>query len=149
MAKRIGKFLTISVDDSGGTPRAITNDVTAINGIQLVYDEAEIGGYSQDKFYASLRADAPLEINGLFSDTASTGSHTVFSGIVGKNVSPASVTVTIAIGENAAPVSTNPEWEGEYRCTAYTVEFPLDGQATFSATLKPGTSTLPAWGTVA
>ncbi len=148
MSKRIGKFVTISIDDSGGTPRALTNDVTSIGGISLVYDEGEVGGYSQDKFYLALRADAPLTIEGLFNPTASTGSHTVLSGIVGKNVSPASVTVTIAIGANAAPTNGDPEWEGEYRCTEYTPTFDLNGPATFSAKLVPGTSTLPAWGTV-
>jgi hypothetical protein len=147
MSKRIGKFVTVSIDDSGGTARAVTNDITSVGGIETTYDEGEVGGYSQDKFYLALRADAPLTIEGLFNPTATTGSHTVLNSIVGVNTS--TFTVTIAIGDNAAPTTGDPEWEGEYRCMSYTPTFDLNAPATFTATLMPASSTLPAWGTVA
>ncbi len=146
MSKRIGKFVTISVDDSGATAREITSDVTSIGGVPLTYDEVEVGGYGQDKFYLAARADTTLTIEGLMNPTATTGSHTVLSGIVGSNTPG---TVTIAYGSNAAPTTGDPEWEGEYICTEYTTTPDLNGAITFSATLRPGTSTSPAWGTVA
>jgi len=145
MSKRIGKFTTVSVDDSGGTARDITNDVDSIDGLGATYDEVEQGGFSQDKFYRPARGDAPLTIEGFSNPTATTGAHIVLSGIAG--VQSATFTVTVAVGANLAPTTGDPEWEGEFYCTEYKATPDLNGMFKFSAKLVPASSTLPAWGT--
>lgn len=144
---RIGKFTKVLVDDSGATARDISTDVTAISS-SLIYDEVEIGGFTEDKRYLASRADASLTIEGRVNTTALTGSHTVLSGIVGPN-GGTTVTVTIQYGNNAAATSGDPEFEGEYFCSSYEVTPELDGAQTFTAKFVPGATTLPAWGTVA
>ena len=143
---RIGKHVAVIVDDSGGTPRTLTGQITSISGIELTYDEVEKGGYGEDKSYLAARADAPITLEGLFNDTADTGTHTVFSGVVGTNTA---VTVTIQLGDNATPTTGDPEWEGEYICTSYVVAPDLNGVMMCTAVFQVATSTLPAWGTVA
>jgi len=145
MSKRIGKFTTVSVDDSGNTARDITNDVTSLGGVPLTYEEIEVGGYGQDKYYLAGRADNSITLEGFFNPTATTGSHTVLSGIDGSNTAR---TVTIGYGSNATPTGGDPEFEGEFICTEYTVTPDLNGAMMFSAKFMPGSSTLPAWGTV-
>jgi hypothetical protein len=146
MSKRIGKFVIIELDDSGGTARDLSNDITSVGGLGITSDEVEVGGYQQDKYYLAARQDTPITLEGLFNPTATTGSHTVLSGIVGANTGR---TLTIAIGNNAAPTTGDPEFEAEMICTAYTPTFDLNGPSTFSATLMPVSSTLMTWGTKA
>lgn len=146
MSKRIGKHVIVIIDDSGGTARTITNDVTAINGMPLTYGKIEVGGYGQDMSYLVGRGDSEITLDCLFNPTATTGSHTVLSGIVGGNTAR---TMTIQIGNNATPTAGDPEWEGEVLCHTYTVTPDLNGAVTCQAVLVPASgNTLPAWGTV-
>jgi hypothetical protein len=143
---RIGKFTNVLVDDNGGTARDISTDVTSISS-SLIYDEVEIGGFTEDKRYLAARADASMTIEGRVNTTATTGSHTVLSNIVGPN-GGTTITVTIQYGNNAAATGGDPEFEGEYFLSSYEVTPELDGAQLFNAKFVPGSTTLPAWGTV-
>ena len=147
MSKRVGKWVSVNIDDSGGTARDISNDVTAINGLPLTYNPVEVGGYQQNMMYLIGRGDSEITLTVLANPTATTGAHTVLSGIVGGNTAR---TVTIAVGNNAAPTTGDPEIEGEMICSTYTVTPDLNGPTTAEVTLKVASGqTLPAWGTVA
>lgn len=147
---RIGKFCTVNMDDSGGTPRDITVNVIAVDGLPVSYDEYESSGYSQDHNYMAGQADSTVTLTMKFTTTASTGTHTVFNGIKGVNTG---LTFTFAIGNNAAPTTGDPEFEGEMVCTSYVVNPPKDNIVTSTAVLRPAggatTPAVPAWGTVA
>lgn len=145
MSGRLGEFVTVNLDDSGSTARDITQYVTAIN-FPISAAEVEVGGFGQNMFYLAGRKDHQITMTGFADPTATTGSHTVISGIVGGNTAR---TLTLAFGNNTAPVSTDPEFEGEVICTSYEVTPDLNGALTFSATFKPADSTGMVWGTVA
>jgi hypothetical protein len=146
MSKRIGKFTKIYIDDSGGDAREITNDVSDIPGLPLTYDEVEVSGYGQDKQYLAGQGDVQISIEMQFTTTANTGTHTVFSGIVGDNTGH---TLTVQIGANAAPTTGDPEFEGEFLVTSYEVKPARAGSVTATAQLRIADGeSLPAWGSV-
>jgi len=145
--KKVGKFVTVSIDDSGGTARVVSTDVTGVGGLNLAYAKIDAGGYTEDLNFLTGRGDSEITIDGIINDTASTGLHTVCSGIVGGNTAR---TVTIAIGDNATVTTGDPEFEGEFLCHTYTVTPDLNGAVTVQAIFAPAVGqSLPAWGTVA
>ena len=140
--KTNARFITIDVDDSSPAVRDITPAVKSIT-MPINHDQNDVTGYSDGVHNVTLgHPDQPVSMSGDFDNTASTGAHTVLSGIVGQ-VS-ATVTITVQIGIRAAPTSGDPEYEGEFFCTSYTVNPDL----TWDAEFMPGSSTAPAWGTV-
>src|SRR3990172_8008467 len=77
MAKESGLASTCSVDDSGGTLRDISNDVTSItlNTPSGIQDVTGLDKSAMERLL--LLADGSGSINGVFNDAATTGSHTV------------------------------------------------------------------------
>jgi len=142
--KTNARWIRVSVDDSGDTARDISASVSNVSEVGLSYEETDVTGYSDGVINFTLgHPSSEIEITGPMSNTADVGSHVVFSGIVGDE--SATRTVTIQIGIRAAPTSGDPEFEGEYYCSRYTVS----GDGTYTARMVPGGSTAPAWGTVA
>jgi len=93
MPKQSGlSFTTLSVDDSGGTPRDIRNDITNCSwatprGVQ------DVTGIDKAAFERLLlMADGTLTLNGVFNPDANM-SHTVF-----RTVPSTSVQRTVSIG---------------------------------------------------
>ena len=144
--KTTGRYVKILLDDSGGTARDISASVNTIGGIGLTNETVDVTSLADSVMqYIAGRGDSAIEIGGPFNNTATTGAHGVLSGLVGGNTA---ATLTVQIGVRAAPTTGDPEWEGEYVVTAYTVDVGAN-DVTWQASLKPafGTST-PAWGTV-
>lgn len=144
--KTTGRYVKILLDDSGGTPRDISTSVSTIGGVGLNNEQVDVTTLSDSVMqYLSGRGDSTIELGGPFNNTATTGAHGVLSGLVGGNTA---ATLTVQIGIRAAATTGDPEWEGEYVVTAYTVNVGTN-DVSWSATLKPafGAST-PAWGTV-
>jgi len=144
---RAGKYVKVILDDNTATPAArdISADVIEIDGLPLTYDELDSSGYGQDKRYILGQGDSSVTLTCKFTTTANTGTHTVGSAIVGQYATPK--TLTVQLGNNAAPTTADPEFEGEFYCSEYTVNPPKDGIQTCTIKLVPA-STLPAWGTV-
>ena len=144
---RIGKWTKIYLDDSGGTARDLSTDLTDIDGLPLTADEIEVGGYTQDKQYLAGRQDSQITLTGNFTTTASTGTHTVISGVNNNNTV---CTLTVQKGDNATPTSGDPEFEGEFIVMNYTPKPDLNGSMTFTVNLRPAYGqSIPTWGTVA
>lgn len=142
--KTNAKHIVVYVDDSGATARDITPAVSNISGVGLEYAESDVTGYNDGVVNFTLgHPSSEIEITGPFDNTATTGAHTVFSGINGQQ--SATVTLTVQVGIRAAPTTGDPEFEGEYYCSRYVV----NGDGTYNARLVPGSSTVPAWGSVA
>lgn len=141
--KTNARHIRVSVDDSGATARDISAAVSNISGVGLTHAEQDVTGYSDGVINFSLgHPSSEIEISGPVDNTASTGAHVVFSGIVG-HVS-ATKTLTVQIGIRAAPTTGDPEFEGEYYCSSYVIS----GDGTYTARMVPASSTVPAWGSV-
>lgn len=147
MAKDIiERFVRTSIDDSGGTPRDLSADLVpgSINGLGgKVFDEIEMTGVSDaHKHFLAGHWSHEFSAQYYMNDTASTGAHTVISGVLGSVV-----TLTIQFGTGAAPTAGDPEWEGEYLMVEAPVQI-QGGKAVLAVRMIPGTSAAPAWGTV-
>jgi|TARA_R110000787_G_scaffold74867_3_gene166115 hypothetical protein len=138
MAKQSGLGDYLAVDDSSGTVRDISNDVTNAtfnNGTAL----QEVTGIDKSAVERlQLLGDGTVSINGVF-DAASNLSHDVFKVQTGTR------TVTYAVGGNSG---SNPKLEMEMLISAYNLDRAADGSLTWSAELSLESGTVPTWGTV-
>ena len=144
--KTHSRYIKILLGDSGGTARDITSSISSIGDIGLTYDQADVTAINDAVMqYLAGRGDADIQFGGPFNNTATTGAHAVFTGLTGTNTA---ATLTVQIGIRAAPTTGDPEFEGEFVVTKYTIGGDMSN-VTWSASLKPafGTSA-PAWGTV-
>lgn len=145
MAKLAGRFLSIDLDDSGPTARAIEGDVDSID-IPLEYDELDITGFSDgSKNSIPGMPSFNVELSGTFNPAATTGLYTVINDIVGDY---ATHTLTVQIGQNAAPTGGDPEFEGEFWCPKMQITATPTGKVVLTASLRVYGSTAPLWGTV-
>ena len=153
MAANTGKsnarWIRVWVDDqAGGTARDLSTSVTDVT-IPINYSTADVTGYSDGVINVSIgQPSMNVTMSGVLDNTATTGSHIVLSGIVGKadnDADNAPYTITVQVGIRKAPESTDPEFEGEFYCSEYN----LNGDLTWNASFHPASSTAPAWGTMA
>jgi len=138
MAKQSGLGDYLAVDDSGGTARDISNDVTNAtfnNGTAL----QEVTGIDKSAVERlQLLGDGTVSINGVFN-SASNLSHDVFKTQTGTR------TVTYCVGGNTG---SNPKLEMEMLISAYNLDRAADGSLTWSAELSLQSGTVPTWSTV-
>jgi len=134
MAKASGLGMTVSVDDSGGTARDISNDITSIDfstprGVQ------DITGLDKSAIERLLLlADGNVNITGVINE-ASNKSHDVF-----KTVSSTSVNRTVTITTAGGAVLAM-----EMVFTDYAQSRPASGEHTFSAPGLLADGTVPTW----
>ena len=133
MAKESGLGMALAIDDSGGTARTISNDITNFDFAipRAVQDVTGIDKSANERLL--LLADFSISVSGIFND-ASNASHDVL-----KNVSSTSVarTVTITVSGQTLP--------NECFFTDYALSRGAGGELTFSA---PGVLTggvVPTW----
>ena len=144
--KTHSRYIKVLLDNAGGSPQDITASVDSIGDIGLTYDQADVTAINDSVMqYLAGRGDADIQLGGPFNNTATTGAHVVLTGLNGANTA---ATLTVQIGIRAAPTTGDPEFEGEFVVTKYTVSGDMSAPK-WSASLKPafGTSA-PAWGTV-
>ena len=135
--KTNAKFITVTYNSQN-----MSTDVTDIT-LPINYDQADVTGYADGVHNIVMgHPSQPVTLTGVFSNTASTGFHTVMAARVGTQ---AGATLTVAIGIKAAPDTNDPEYEGVFLVHDYQV----NGDLTTTATLLPSTAAAPAWGTVA
>lgn len=133
MAKESGIAAVIAVDDSSGSARTISNDITNFD-ISTPRNVQDVTGL--DKSGAEriqLLADFTCNINGVFND-ASNLSHAVFSTVPSSSVAR---TVTLTISGQSLP--------NETLFNDYALSRAASGELTWSC---PGTltgGTVPTW----
>lgn len=135
MAKETGLgWTTCSVDDSGGTLRAIINDVTNMpfatpRGVQ------DVTGLDKSAYERLLLlADFSITLNGVFNDAATTGAHTVL-----KTIPSTSVIRTVSLGVSGQTLSN----ECLFTDFAYTRS--AAGELTWTAPGVLADGTVPTW----
>lgn len=134
MSKETGMgWTTLSVDDSGGSPNAIKNDVTNFQfatprGVQ---DVTGVDKSAMERLL--LLADFSITLNGVFNDAAGA-SHATFKTVPSTS---AARTTTLAIsGQTLAP---------EVLYTDYSLNRNQDGSLTWSAPGVLADGTVPTW----
>jgi hypothetical protein len=133
MAKESGLGATVSVDDSGGTLRDISNDVTdfTINTPRAEQNVTGVDKSANERL--QLLADGAFTLNGVYNDAANK-SHAVF-----KDISSTSVirTVTIAISGQSLSM--------EMILGNYNLTRSATGDMTWSVPCALADGTVPTW----
>lgn len=142
----IEKSLYIFIDDSGGTPRNLTNDLIAGSLFPVGFEAEEVdmhgvGESVKTALTGYLTAGGPLKFH--MNDTATTGAFTVLKA------APYNGTVTVQFGQNGSvPTTGDPEFEGEFSVFPGPVTME-SGRAIMTVTVRPQSGqAAPAWGTV-
>jgi hypothetical protein len=135
MAKITGlAWTTLSVDDAGGTPRDIRNDVTSFNfatprGVQ------EVTGVDKSAIERLLLlADFSLDLTGVVNTAATTSSHAVLKTVPSTSVAR---TVTLVVG--GATLA------GELLFSDYGLTRSDKGEFTWKSTGVLADGTVPTW----
>ncbi|ANS03208.1 hypothetical protein [uncultured Mediterranean phage uvDeep-CGR2-KM18-C74] len=138
MAKQSGLGDYIAVDDSGGTVRDISDNITSVEfgNTQNLLDSTTISKSAMERLIGL--GDVSWSLSGVF-DAASNKSHDVFKTKSGTR------TVTYSIGGNT---SGNPTVSTECLVGEYNVSRGTDGAATWSVTMALQSGTVATWGTV-
>ena len=133
MAKETGLGFAVSVDDSGGTLRDISNDITnfTLNTPRGVQDVTGIDKSAMERLL--LLADGQITLNGVFND-ASNMSHDVF-----KTVPSTSVERTVATVHSGQTLTM------ECLFSDYNLTRAADGSLTWTATGQLSDGTAPTW----
>jgi hypothetical protein len=134
LAKESGLgWTTLSVDDSGGTARAIKNDITNFDFStpRATQDVTGVDKSAMERLL--LLADFQINLTGVFND-ASNASHDVFKTVPSTSVNR-TVTLTVS-GQTLA---------NECIFTDYALTRAADGALTFSAPGQLSDGTTPTW----
>jgi hypothetical protein len=137
MAKQSGLGMTtLSVDDSGGTPRDIRNDVTNFQFAtpRAVQDVTGVDKSAMERLL--LLADFSITLNIVFNDAANA-SHDVFKTVPSTSV--ARTTSMNVSGQTLAP---------EVLYTDYPLTRAADGSLTAAVPGVLADGTVPTWGSV-
>ncbi|SRR6266550_5412552 len=135
MAKQSGlAWTTLSVDDSGGTPRDIRNDITNFDFAtpRAVQDITGIDKSAIERLL--LLADFSFTLNGVANFTATTSAHAVL-----KTVSSTSVSRTVSIVVAAQTLNN------ECLITDYQLTRSNSGELTWQAPGVLADGTVPTW----
>jgi hypothetical protein len=147
--RTVFKFTTFEIDSTVPTFTAIP--LVGLSVVGLVYDEVDLTTWADAvKMALPGQPDAPVEIQTMFDNTATSGSHVVLSALAGL-MTPLSLAIKFGIRhawEAGEPVFgiTSTAANG-YWCSRYSVD-PATGIATARFLVLPG-SAIPAWGTSA
>jgi hypothetical protein len=133
MAKESGLGMSVIIDDSGGSARTISNDITTID-ISTPREEQDITGLDKSAHERLLLlADFSVAISGVFND-ASNMSHDVFKTVPSSSVAR---TTTTAISGQTLP--------GELFYTNYDVARGGDGSLVWSVPGALAGGVVPTW----
>ena len=133
MAKESGLGMTVAIDDSGGSARTISNDLTSID-FATPREESDITGLDKSaRERLLLLADFTVSVSGVFDD-ASNMAHDVFKTVPSSSVAR-TTTLTIS-GQVLA---------GELFYTDYALSRGSDGSLTFSAPGSLAGGAVPTW----
>ena len=133
MAKESGLGMTVAIDDSGGSARTISNDITNLD-FATPREEQDITGLDKSaRERLLLLADFTVSVSGVFDD-ASNMAHDVFKTVPSSSVAR-TTTLTIS-GQVLA---------GELFYTDYALSRGSDGSLTFSAPGSLAGGAVPTW----
>ena len=134
MAKESGMGMSIAVDDSGGSARTISNDITSFN-LSTPRGVQDITGLDKSAVERLLLlADGTVTLTGVFND-GSNMSHDVFKTVPSSSVAR---TVTITVSGQALAM--------EMFFSDYALTRAASGELTWNATGALAGGAVPTWG---
>lgn len=136
MAKYGSPSVVITLDDSGGTPRTITNYVLEIGGVKITANtepSTAFGDSWEENLPTAIRKVEELTLTGHLDDTATTGPHAVMND-PDDDPNGTSRTLVIDFGGGGG---TNTILTVECWVTAYEVLGTVNGLTRFVATILP------------
>lgn len=137
MAKSSGITTTVNVDDSGGTPRNLSNDITSIT-VATPTGMQDITGLDKSAIERlGLLKDGTVTFNMIFNPTATTGQHAVF-----RTSSSTDVTRTVTVVFNTTPTAT---LAMEMKISEYNLNRAQDGSLVATATAMLADGAVPTW----
>lgn len=138
MAKQSGLGYSVAVDDSAGSPKTISNDITdfSYSTPRGVQDTTGVDKSANERLL--LLADFSLSLNGVFNNAANQ-SHDVL-----KTVSSTSVVRTITLSITS-PASVTSTLANECVISDYQVKRATGGALTWTAPASLADGTVPAW----
>jgi len=141
MAKQTGLGDYLAVDDSGGSLRDISNDITGGYGVNMTQALIDVTGLDKSAIERLTgTSDGDVTLTGTFN-AASNKSHDVFKVRTGTR------TFDLRVGGNT---STNPSCTMEMVVANYNLSRDAStGAMVWSVTLNLANGTVPAWGVVA
>lgn len=133
MAKESGLGMSVTVDDSAGSPQDISNDFTNLNWAtpRGVQDVTGIDKSAMERLL--LLADFSITVNGVFND-ATNRAHEVLRTVPSTSV-PRTTTIAVS-GQTLA---------GELLYTDYALTRNADGSLNFTAPGVLQDGTVPTW----
>ena len=139
MAKQTGLGDYVAVDDSGGTVRDISNDISGGYGINVAQELLDTTGLDKSaRERLTGMSDADVTLTGTFN-AASNKSHDVFK------TRTTARTFDLRVGGNS---SGYPKLAMEMMIASYNIARDSAGTLTWTATLNLSNGTVPAWSTV-
>ena len=94
--------VTIALDDSGGTPRTITNYVLTMGALKItagLQPSTAYGDSWEEILMTGVKKGEPIQLGGLFDDTATTGPHVVM-GVPDSSPQASTRTLAIVVGNS-------------------------------------------------
>lgn len=133
MAKETGLGMSVAVDDSSGTARTISNDITSMefSTPRGVIDVTGLDKSAMERLLAL--ADGQVTLNGVFNDAANQ-SHDVF-----KTVPSTSVVRTVTITVSGQVLAM------EMYVNDYSLSRAQDGSLTWTAPAQLADGSVPTW----
>ena len=131
--------VTVTMDDSGGPPRVITNFVMELGGVKIspaLENSHAFGDAWEESAAAGVSKADDIAVGGLFDTTATTGPHVVFTPAANdSDPNGTSRTLAIVFGDSKT-------FTVETRIVSYEVVASVGKLSRFTATLRPtGTAT--------
>lgn len=137
MAKSSGITSTLSVDDSAGALKDLSNDILSFN-ISTPRGSVDITGLDKSAIERlQLLADANYSLVMAFNPTATTGQHAVF-----RTMSSSTVARTVTLVINSTPTAT---LSMEMLCSEYSLARAADGSLQATASLALSNGAAPTW----
>lgn len=143
MTKQSGIPSRVIIDDAGGTPRTISNDIGSFT-IGTPRNMQDITGLDKSAIERLvLLADGQVEFTGFFN-TATNMSHAVLSTVTSsQNIR----TVTVDLPINGAVGTGGPRLSMEMLFDDYRVTRSQDGSLAWNTTARLADGTVPTWST--
>ncbi len=139
--------IRVWIDNSAGTPVDLTCDLVpgSIPETGFVREEIDMTRACNDVGNALAGRGTAGSSLKFYMNDAATGAFTHFNALALNQA----ITVTVRYGASgAAPITGDPEWEGEYINLGFKVNMD-GGKAVLETDIKPTGNTAPAWGTMA
>jgi len=141
MAKTHSRWVTITYNS-----QAVTCSITGVSGIGISHAEDDVTTLCQSIAEAIHgQGTVSIDASGPFNNTVTTGAHVVIEPLNGDKDG---ATLTIAIGDNAAPTGGDPEFEVTGMGVFNYLVDASGGPVTSAWSWRPLPGATAAWGTV-